>query len=202
MNADESAAPVVDRGSPKLLLVNGSLGGRDGNTAALLDLAARHLAPKTELFRIDLAERPGFGRHAASILEADAFLFATGTYWDSWGSPLQRFLEEATESEGTGAWLGKPAAALVTMHAVGGKGVLSRLLGVLNTLGCAIPPMGGLVVSLANQMALRAEENADLWRPSDLEIVCHNLLEAANGGRDHRAWPVDREGYPGRWLQT
>lgn len=201
MNADESAAPVVDRGSPKVLLVNGSLGGRGGNTSALLDLAARHLAPKTELSRIDLAERPGFGRHLPRILEAHALLFATGTYWDSWGSPLQRFLEEATESEGTEAWLGKPAAALVTMHAVGGKGVLSRLLGVLNTLGCLIPPMGGLVVSLANQMALGSRDDADLWRPSDVEVVCANLLEALRAGRAYRSWPLDRADFSRRWLE-
>ena len=40
------------------------------------------------------------------LAEADGFVFATGTYWDSWGSPLQKFLEETTAFEGTSVWLG------------------------------------------------------------------------------------------------
>jgi len=33
------------------------------------------------------------------MLMAVAFVFATGTYWDSWGSPMQRFLEQSTDLE-------------------------------------------------------------------------------------------------------
>ncbi len=181
---------------PHLLLLNGAVGGAQGNTGALLDLAVRSLAPRADHARIDLAEAPGIADHVDAIRAAHGFLFATGTYWDGWGSPLQRFLEEATPTEGTDLWLGKPAAVLVTMHSVGGKGVLSRLQGVLNTFGLLLPPMGGLVLSRVSQ----GREDADLWCPEDVGIVCHNLLEALSGGRAFRAWPVERERTRERWL--
>lgn len=198
-----SASPDRSRRAaalPRILLLNGSLGGAEGNSGALLELAARRLARKAELFRIDLSREPAFAPHAKAVRRADAFVLATGTYWDSWGSPLQRFLEEATPSEGSRAWLGKPAAVLVTMHSVGGKGVLSRLQGVLNTFGALIPPMTGLVVSRAGQAALARGEDPDLWRPDDLAVVCGNLLAALGRGR-YRAWPVERARPPRRWLR-
>ncbi len=189
-------------GRPPILFVNGALGGAEGNSAALLDLAARHLAPRAEVSRIDLSVEEGFATHAEAVGRAQGFVFATGTYWDSWGSPLQRFLEEATPTEGSDLWLGKPVAVLVTEHSVGGKGVLSRLQGVLSTFGLLLPPMAGLVLSAVAQGPPRAPPDPDLWCPADLEIVCHNLLEAVSGGRAFRAWPTD-PGSPGRrWLRT
>jgi chromate reductase len=123
--------------------------------------------------------------------ESAGFVFATGTYWDSWGSPMQRFLERATRFEGGPVWLGKPAAVVVTMHSADGKGVLSRLQGVLCTLGCQIPPMSGMVYSLATHLAIRradAEPSvpyADFWQIDDFDTLCHNLLRAR---RPARAW--------------
>jgi len=181
---------------PRILMLNGALEAARGNSGALLDLAVRWLAPLAELSRVDLAEARGFADHVDAIRAAHGFVFATGTYWDGWGSPLQRFLEEATPTEGTDLWLGKPAAVLVTMHSVGGKGVLSRLQGVLNTFGLLLPPMGGLVLAQASL----GREDKDLWCPEDVGIVCHNLLEALSGGRAFRAWPVERGRTRERWL--
>ncbi len=185
---------------PCILAIDGALGGRDGNTAALLARMADVLADRASVATVSLADAPGFAAHAAALAAADAIVVGTGTYWDSWSSLLQRFLEEATPSEGTALWLGKPAAVLVTAHSVGGKGVLSRLQGVLSTLGCVIPPMSGVVIERATQAALAAADELDFWRPDDLEVVAHNVLTSLAGTRDYRAWEVDRGDPARRWL--
>ena len=197
-----SPPPVV---VPHIVAVNAALGGEGGKTAALVERAVRQLGPRARVTTLSLAEQPGFDPHVAVLASADAFLFATGTYWDSWSSHLQRFLEEGTPFEGTPLWLGKPVGVLVTAHSVGGKGVLSRLQGVLSTLGCAIPPMSGIVVKLASQTALAAGGDGhalDFWSPDDLEVVAHNLLEAAAGTRRFVSWDVDRQDPKRRWLQA
>lgn len=187
----------------RIVTIDGSLAGDRGNSCVLLDAASELLRPRATVERVVLARAPGFAGHRETIAAADAVVIATGTYWDSWSSLLQQFLEDATASEGTAVWLGKPAAVLVTAHAVGGKGVLSRLQGVLVTLGAQIPPMGGLVITLVGELA-RAHagpDAEDLWSLSDLEVVCHNLLACAAGSRDFRAWPVDRRDPARRWLR-
>ena len=185
-----------------LAIVLGGLGGAEGNGARLVELAAPHLASvQTEL--CVLASRPGFVAHEGALRRASGFVFVTGTYWDGWSSHLQRFLEEATPTEASALWLGKPAAIWVTAHSVGGKGVLSRLTGVLSSFGCAIPPMSGLVVTHANELARAADPEAarDLYGPADLEIAVHNLLEAVQGTHHYRAWDVDRGDPSRRWLR-
>jgi NAD(P)H-dependent FMN reductase len=203
---------------PRLLLLNGALAGNGGNTAALLAAARRRLVRHADVDTLVLAEalaarRPGGNADdvdlppavAAALARADGFLFGTGTHWDSWSSVLQHFLEVATPLEGTSAWLGKPAAVVVTEHSVGGKAVLSRLQGVLVTLGCSLPPMSGLVLSRAALLAAAQDPAAarDFWSRSDLGVVCHNLLTAARGrAQPWKAWPVDRANFRGRWLEA
>lgn len=187
---------------PKILCVNGSLGGADGNTARLIAELRSCLGSRVEWRELTLS-KAGAGEGAeAALAWADGFAFATGTYWDSWGSPLQRFLEDQTGTEATALWMGKPAAVLVTMHSVGGKGVLSRLQGVLNTLGCSIPPMSGMVYSLANHLALRqgSEFAEDLWQLDDLDSISHNLLQAFAASPEWKTWPVDREDPRRPWI--
>jgi NAD(P)H-dependent FMN reductase len=187
----------------RVLAIQAGLGGDGGNGAVLLDQAVRWLAPHAEIERVTLDGASTFASHEPALARADALVIATGTYWDSWSSHLQRFLEQATPSEGTALWLGKPVAVLVTAHAVGGKSVLSRLQGVLVTLGAQVPPMSGLVVTLASELARDhgSEHASDLWSAEDLEVVCHNLRESAAGGRSFRSWAVDR-GDPARiWLR-
>jgi NAD(P)H-dependent FMN reductase len=210
-NAPASSAPDASGPRPRILLLNASLAGREGNSARLLAALASHLAPHAELLRATLAgpgpgsaESTDFTNLQPALRAADAFVFATGTHWDSWSSPLQKFLEDATPAEATALWLGKPAAVLVTEHSTGGKGVLSRLQGVLVTLGCSIPPLSGLVLSQAAQRARAADSNSeDYWSPEDLAVVAHNLLAAARQPRaDWRAWPVDRSNYTHTWIDT
>ena len=190
--------------APRILALDASLAGADGNSAALLGLAADHLRPHATVARACLARDPDFAVHAPALAAADALVLATGTYWDGWSSHLQRFLEQATASEGSALWLGKPAVVLVTAHSVGARGVLSRLQGVLVTLGMCIPPMGGLAVTQVGQLARDGggPDTDDIWSTEDLAVVCHNLLVCLRGGRDWRAWPVDRRDPARRWLRT
>lgn len=214
-------APAADWSRPRVLLLNASLAGEAGNSARLLAALARHLAPQADLAQATLAG-PGAVDFAAlepRLHAADAFVIATGTHWDSWSSPLQKFLEDATPAEASALWLGKPVAVLVTEHSVGGKGVLSRLQGVLVTLGCTLPPLSGLVLSRAAQLARAgasgagaaaspkvadtAEAAKDFWSPEDLEVVAHNLLAAARQPRaEWKTWPVDRADFARTWLET
>lgn len=175
-------------------IFNGSLGGRDGNTGHLLRELTSKLG-EAELEWFDLRATAPAEVDPARIAACDGFVFATGTYWDSWGSPLQAFLEHFTPTEGKALWLGKPASVLVTMHSVGGKEVLSRLQGVLSTMGLLIPPFSGMAYSYANQLAVRQlgdAEESDFWQLSDLEVIAHNLREAMASRGQYRAWSVDR----------
>lgn len=199
---------------PHLILLNASLAGDAGNTAVLLARARRLLVRRATVESITLASASGSQLSAlnSQLSAADGYLIGTGTHWDSWSSVLQKFLEDATATEATALWLGKPAAVIVSEHSTGGKGVLSRLQGVLVTLGCSIPPMSGLVISraalLATQHAPDPATTRDFWCEDDLRVVCHNLAEAARVSLPHakpplprwRTWPVDRRDFAARWL--
>jgi multimeric flavodoxin WrbA len=190
----------------KVLIIDGSLGGASGNSQQLIQVVNQELKKyqvQTDL--IHLKENPELKLDwmKEKISWAQAYIFISGTYWDSWSSLLQKFLEVATEFEGTDIFLGKPAGVFITMHSVGGKEVLSRLQGVLNTMGLAIPPMSGMVYSLATHIALKDENTdfaADFWSMEDCEIIVHNLITYLDGKRTYRAWPVDRKDPTRKWL--
>jgi multimeric flavodoxin WrbA len=194
--------------APRIFILNAALAGETGNTAVALERVRKALVrgSKAEVRVVVLAggeEAKGFAELRAELAWAEGVVFGTGTHWDSWSSVLQKFLEEATEAEGTKLWLGKPAACVVTEHSVGGKGVLSRLQGVLVTLGCALPPMSGVVLSKVAKLAVKHEPEAarDFWGAEDLKIVAHNLVEAVKGTRGWKAWRVDREDFEKRWME-
>ena len=197
---------------PRLLLLNASLAGEQGNTAVLLARAKYMIAQRATVEIVTLGAGDGmtFEELRPQLESADGFLFGTGTHWDSWSSVLQRCLEEATPAEATALWLGKPAAVVVSEHSVGGKAVLSRLQGVLVTLGCLIPPMGGMVVSKAVRIAAAFDATAarDLWIDEDLAVVCDNLAEAARASQpgaspaQWKAWSVERDDISARWVET
>jgi len=216
---------------PHLLLLNASLAGDAGNTAVLLAHARRLLVRRATVESLTLAPRPDAAvshvsalnarlridtglspQLLAALARADGLLIGTGTHWDSWSSVLQKFLEDATATEASKLWLGKPAAVVVSEHSTGGKGVLSRLQGVLVTFGCSIPPMSGLVLSraafLAVQHAPNPAKTSDFWCEDDLRVVCHNLAEATRvtlpAAKPPKprwcAWPVDRRDFAARWI--
>ena len=79
-----------------ILIINGSLGGANGNTNVLIEKASQYLSQYQINFEI-LHLEEYFKKNQNDLLSkiswADGFIFTTGTYWDSWGSPLQIFLE-------------------------------------------------------------------------------------------------------------
>jgi hypothetical protein len=175
-------------------LIDGSLGG--GNTAILLRIINNILQDyglkinKTSLlnsqFDYSLFER---------LRIADAWVIGTGTYWDSWGSPLQQWLEWITPWEGSSDILGKPVGIVISAHSVGAKGILSRLQGVLSCMGLLIPPMSGMVITMASETALEITTGTwkqhELWGREDLEIIIHNTLSATKISKDlWRTWPT------------
>ncbi len=188
----------------RVVALNGGLGGPGGNTAELVVAMTRALEARGAA--VEIVHLATLDRHeelAARLRAASGLVVATGTYWDSWSSAMQSFFEVMTPTEGTDVWLGKPAATLVTMHSVGGKEVLSRLQGVLCTLGASIPPMSGLALSLASLEAHRESDHADdFWSLEDLDVIAHNLTTAMRGRRDYRSWTVDRANPARKWLST
>ncbi|MBP9682183.1 MAG: NAD(P)H-dependent oxidoreductase [Bacteriovorax sp.] len=187
----------------KILILNGSLGGASGNTSELIKVATEHLTKSSSQFEVIHLDK-AHPDIASKLSWADGFIFTSGTYWDSWGSPLQKFLEETTQFEASDLFLFKPAAVMITMHSVGGKEVLSRLQGVLNTIGLLIPPMSGLVYALSTHLAMKSPDqsfNDDFWGLEDVEVVIHNLLTAIKKKHDFKAWPVDRKDPKRKWLE-
>lgn len=187
----------------RVLIVNGALGGVTGNTGELLGLAEEYMSAQVEVETLDLSRRPHIDRILDAVKRADGFLFGSGTYWDTWSSYLQSFLEETAHTEGMDFWVGKPAAIVATAHAVGVKEVISKLMGVLNVYGLMFPPMAGLGVTYVNQTAYpHANDHLrnELWTTADIETVCHNLLAAIAGTNQWRQWPTNSGRYGEKWL--
>jgi NAD(P)H-dependent FMN reductase len=180
----------------RLLLLNGSLRGTEGNTARFLQRAARSLPATWQAQSLCLADYRGTVESLAEQLRnADAFLIGSGVYWGSWGSPLQRFLEVISSYELSTCFLGKPAGALLSADSVGGLDVAQRLLGAFSLLGCLVPPLASVVLSRVACAAVAADPtaNSDVWQPEDLPVLVENLVRAqAFTGIDWATWPVRR----------
>jgi chromate reductase len=183
----------------KILLINGSLRGAAGNSAAVATHAARVLVNglQQQAAVLTVTDPQPTIREVYNLLAGcDGFLVITGVYWNNWSSPLQRFIEVATTFENTPAFFGKPVACAVTMDSVGGLEVAARLHAVFGGLGCWSPPCSTVVLSRTGQEAMAAsagsddDPNADVWRLDDLQVVLKNLAAAAAMPRHHWvAWP-------------
>lgn len=171
-----------------VLIINGAIGGRTGNTSMLLKKVKKTILKEHEDVQVKVVQLyPTFCWNAVkrNIRKADCLIFSTGTYWDSWGSPMQQLFEKMTILEGSNYLLGKPACAIVTMHSVGGKEVCSRILGNLVSLGCMVPPFAGFAYSYADHVAHKSRTSGkrlldDVWHIEDLETLLHNLIKAAD----------------------
>lgn len=190
----------------KVLIINGSLGGSDGNTSRgiqLIEKLLTHHLIQVEIIHLkDLFfaipnDEEAYRKLSNMIKQSQGIIFTTGTYWDSWGSPMQRFFELMTPLENNEIVLGKPVMTFVTMHSVGGKEVLSRLQGVLNTFGFFQPPLCGFVYSMVNDLIVKSKLDTsfkdDLWSLEDLTVICDNFITALNNPHQYKSWPVDRE---------
>lgn len=186
----------------KILILNGSIHGSVGNCASLIQKIKKR-QKNIDWDIVHLAKIKFSPSLVKKIKNADAILCLTGTYWDSWGSPLQRFLEDATKLEARPEILGKPIGVCVLMHSVGGKSVLSRLQGVFSSMGFLQPPMCGMVYSLSGQLALKSKSAhaKDFWSIEDLEIIVENLCRAADIKTEWASWPVDRKNFRKNWVE-
>jgi hypothetical protein len=134
----------------------------------------------------------------------------TGSYWNNWGSPLQRFIEVITAFENAPALFGKPVACAVTADSVGGAEVASRLQAVFGGLGCWNPPCSTLLLTRVALEAIDASKgkpddpNEDVWRIEDLDVVLKNLSTASAMPRDGWvSWPhVSLQIADGPWPQS
>jgi NAD(P)H-dependent FMN reductase len=185
-----------------ILILNASPAGRLGNGTQFIKY---HWPADVPFELLHLADVRMNEKLFKKVLSAPAVVFVTGTYWDSWGSPLQTFLEAFTNYEGHPQIVGKPVACLVLMHSVGGKSVLSRLQGVLNTFGFLIPPMSGMVYSLVNKLSAKTKSDhaKDFWQPQDLLAIVHNLQTATEAAKSTCwcTWPVDKKNPRRTWVE-
>lgn len=172
--------------APHVVLLNGSIRGREGNTGWLLEETVRRLGDRATTQIVDLADpQPEVDELVVLLRKADAFVVGTGVYWHSWGSPLQRFLEVLTPFENSEVFFEKPVAGLITMDSVGGAELCARLLSVFGQFGCELPPCTSLVLG---RVALESTDD-DVWGLEDLDVVADNLLTAATGPRRRfRPW--------------
>ena len=187
-----------------LLVLDGSLNGKSGNTAGVVDALLALLPNDFKIDYIELKDIPDCLTLEDKLRNADGFILASGTYWQSWGSPMQRFFEQATPWEATDIWLGKPACTIVTMHSIGGMEVMGRIQSNLALFGAFIPPLCSIVHSHVNQMAAASgEKNYDIWDLDYLPTIAHNLVAAINGTFDYQPWEVDQgETVTGKWLKN
>lgn len=188
----------------QILIVNGSPNGSTGNCGKLITKIEKLLKGIVSVKAIHLTKVKSKANLVRDLKKSDGVLFVTGTYWDSWGSPLQAMFEDLTDYEGTDAFLGKPCAVFVLMHSVGGKGILSRMQGVLSTLGFLIPPMSGMVLSLVSQLAKsgkKSKHQKDFWDLEDLNAILGNFILALDIKISWQSWPVDRDNFRSIWLK-
>lgn len=189
----------------KILIINGSANGQLGQSAAISHAIIDQLSNNIEFRHLVLRDQQEMSIWKDQLAWAEGFIFITGTYWDSWGSPLQFFLEQTTEWEVSKLWLGKPAGVIVTMHSVGGKAILSRLQGVLNTLGMIIPPLCGLVYSLNTHLIDKESDHYDdFWHLEEIPLIVNNVAKQIEINHqvkiEWQTWDVDRADVKRPWL--
>jgi chromate reductase len=179
----------------RLAVLDGSVRS-GGNTSRALDVACARLAVSAVVDRIVLFNHSGTVYEIADRLRrADGLLIGTGTYWSSWGSPMQRFLELMTSYEATDVFLGKPSSVLVTMDSTGGGEVAARLAATFACLGCFTPPFGWMALSRIGVElgASRPDTARDVWSYADIAVLAENLVLAARSPRlPYRAWTIER----------
>lgn len=195
-----------------ILLVNGSIRGATGNSGEIIKNAITRIKHEknTNCSVLTLADpMSGIASIKERFREADGFLIVSGTYWNSWGSPLQRLIEVMSVFENTDVFFGKPVACVVSMDSVGGWEVASRLHAAFSGFGCWSPPCSTLVISRIGQEAVnrtmgsKDDPNEDVWRLDDIKILLKNLIMAAGIHEKWVHWPYEKlKVNEGNWPDT
>jgi flavodoxin len=178
----------------KLLIIEGGIHGRTKNCGEIIK-AITVLSPFEETEVVYLSEKMPLER---DLCAADAYLLITGTYWDSCGSPMQKFIEDFTHLEADPRIAGKPVGVITLCHFVGGKSVLSRLQGVFSCMGFLIPPMSGVVLERDSINSDCSDD--DSWGLSDIDIVLKNIHVAATHPAPYVMWKVNRGDFEKLWV--
>jgi len=201
----------IEKNLVSILIINGSVRGADGNSGAIARKAAQYCKERTiGCSTLTLAgPLPDVAEVAGLVSQHHAFLILSGVYWNSCGSPLQRFIEVMTAYENSPAFFGKPVACAVSMDSVGGSDVANRLHGVFNGFGCWSPPCSTLIISRTATEAIAAsngktdDPNEDVWRLDDLEIVMDNLVIASGMKAAWKQWSFSPlKAVAGPWPAT
>jgi NAD(P)H-dependent FMN reductase len=190
----------------RILIINGSVRGKEGNSWALSKIAENYLHTNLHSTASILTltdPKPAIKEVYDIIAGYDGFLIVTGVYWNNWASPLQRFIEIISTFENSPAFFGKPVACAVTMDSVGGWEVAARIHAVFSGLGCWSPPCSTIVISRVGLEAILASKgkpddpNEDVWRVDDMEVVLKNLITAISLKNDAWvSWPHIRFNIP------
>lgn len=106
---------------------------------------------------------------------------------------MQQLFEKMTQIEGKKHLVGKPVSVIVTMHSVGGKEIVSRMQGVLCSMGCMIPPFTGFAYSYSDHIAHKSRVTGkklldDVWHINDLNALLGNLVEAVKKTNNWMVW--------------
>lgn len=189
-----------------LLILNGSIHGPSGNCQEVINYISKQYSKKLQIESISLKD-VSLEDIKSKIFQADSFLVITGTYWESWGSPLQKFFEDVTSLEGSKYFMGKPLGAIVLSHSTGGRGVLNRILINLNLFGCLIPPMAGVELSFIAQEAKKYSKEKglieDVWSFKDINSVIENIMIYLNLKNNPKflAWDIDSKDFNKKWIK-
>jgi NAD(P)H-dependent FMN reductase len=194
----------------KLIIINGSIRGMAGNSGKIVSQGLSYLNALENVTATVLTltdEMPSIDETCSLLTQQDAFLVVTGNYWNSYGSPLQRFIEVMTAFEHTPCFFGKPVACAVSMDSVGGVDIAARIHAVFSGLGCWSPPCSTIILSRVGLEAIAATQNQaddpneDVWRLDDLQIVLQNLVLASSIKSDWSSWPFKKLNLEGPWPQ-
>lgn len=179
--------------SKKILIINGSIRGKEGNSRRLAQQAKKILKESYGLnSKILTLSHPKRTIHDVYDLvkEADGFLVLSGTYWNNMSSLLQRFIETMSIYENNKIFFGKPLACAVTMDSVGGVDVGLTIQNSFAWLWCRFSPCSSIVVSRLAQSTLSEKpynkENDDVWTADDLQVILKNLVAAAQIDKNQR----------------
>jgi multimeric flavodoxin WrbA len=170
----------------RFLALNGSP-KKDGHTAQLLQTFAREAEKFGNCEVVDLIDHAlppvsgelgvplGETTHLQQLmLEADAFVLATPTYWFNLPGQVKNFIDHLTVLEDDGWKLeGKVAGCLVYSPEGGGVNVLQNLAMVFNHMGVTVPPYG----------LIFDRGHGEDWVQEDIPRLAHSIAQQVRAHR-------------------
>lgn len=105
------------------------------------------------------------------LLEADAIVFGSPSYWFSFSGITKNFVDRLTSLENNGFLLeGKIFSAIGVAEESGGEEVSHKLISIFNEMGCIIPPFGAPFFN---------KKEIGNWKKKDLRDLGENIVKMA-----------------------